>query len=350
VTTATALPFKTHTIEQAAILLRALTEKPDRHTGRYHSVHLWGSPGLGKTAIVNQLGMSTSRPVIEFHAGLRDTVDLRGIPVSDLLTNTTRWLVPSELPNEERDGPEGYFFCDEVNQSSQQMQAVLGGLFHEGKIGDWRLPRRWRVIAAGNHISDRAAAVRMPTHLENRFAHIFVVRDVPAWAKWATANDVPPEAVAFARFRPALFDQVPRPEEHAFLTFRSFTKAAEFVDADEAIRQDLFGSHIGRDNASEFEGFLRLYRSLGSLDDIIRDPMNAKVPTEASERYAVCTGLARLATRKTWPNIMKYAERLSGEPRRLLIHDATVRDPKLKETAAYSKWAVEDQAMVLQSS
>jgi len=341
--------YKEHTIEQAAVLLRSITEEPDPITGKYDAVHLWGSPGLGKSSIVHQLGAATGRKVIEFHAALRDTVDLRGIPVSDPLTNTTRWLVPSELPQAERDGEEGYFFCDELNQSSQQMQAVLGGLILEGKVGDYRLPGKWRVVAAGNHVADRAAAQRMPTHLANRFSHIYVVRDVPAWARWAVANDVAPEAVAFARFRPTLFDQVPKADEHAFLTFRSFTKAAKYVSAPREVRQDLFGTHIGRDNAGEFEGFIRLYQSLGSLDDIIRDPANATVPTDPSERYAVCTGLARLATRKNWSKIIEYAERLTGEPRRLLIHDATIRDPKLKETAAYSKWAVADQGAVLQS-
>jgi hypothetical protein len=133
------------------------------------------------------------------------------------------------------------------------------------------------------------------------------------------------------------------------LTFRSFTKAAKYVNAPTDVREDLFGSHIGRDNATEFDGFIGLYRSLGSLDDIISDPKGAKVPTEPSERYAVCTGLARLATRKNWSAIMTYAERLAGEPRRLLIHDATIRDPSLKETSAYSKWVVQDQGVILQS-
>ena len=107
--------------------------------------------------------------------------------------------------------------------------------------------------------------------------------------------------------------------------------------------------HVGNDVAGELNGFIELYQSLGSLDDIVADPANAKVPTEPSQLYAVCTGLARLATRKNWSQIVTYAERLRGEHQVLLVHDAVMRDPKLKETSAYSKWAVANQGALMQS-
>lgn len=84
-------------VPNAARLMRLLTDAGN-------SVFLWGKPGIGKTDIVHQMGAATGRKVIEFHAGLREPVDLRGIPVADLQSATTRWLVPSELPQAERLG------------------------------------------------------------------------------------------------------------------------------------------------------------------------------------------------------------------------------------------------------
>jgi MoxR-like ATPase len=315
-------------IAQAARLMEALTDGGD-------SVFLWGKPGIGKTDAANALGVKKGRPVIEFHAALREPVDLRGIPVADLATSTTRWLVPDELPRADRDGPEGYLFCDEYNQSSPQMQAALAGLVLYGKVGDYRLPPGWRVIAAGNRVSDRAAAQRMPTQMRNRFAHLYVTPDVDAWATWATANNVAPEMVAFIRFRRELLHRM--------------TKAAKYVHAPADMRLRLFASQIGDDVAAELDGFIKLYRSLGTLEDIVANPETAKLPKEASERYAVCTGLGRLATRKNFAAIMKYAVRLDREPQMLLVHDATVRDEKLKETAAYSNWAIENADLIMQS-
>jgi len=314
------------------------------------AVHLWGKPGLGKSQLVHQIGAALNYKVIEYRANLREPVDVRGIPVADPVTNVTRWLVPDELPRVDRDGEFGILFLDEMNTASAQMQAALFQLVLERKLGDYVLPDGWVIIAAGNSVSDRAAAQRMPTALRNRFAHIYIVADVGAWAKWATKNGVAPEFVAFARFRPVLFDKgLPVGDENAFLTFRSFTHASEFIDEDPEIRVDLFASLVGDDVATEIDGFIRLYQSLGSLEDIIANPETAKLPTPGAEKYAVATGLARLATRKNFPAIMTYADRLDGEGQMVLVHDATMRDAKLKETAAYSKWAVNNQSVILQS-
>jgi dynein-related subfamily AAA family protein len=331
------------TIAQAAEMLEVLTDAGD-------PVMIWGAPGLGKSAIVFQLGAKRGRKVIEYRANLREPVDVRGIPVPDIKAGVTRWLVPDELPRVERDGAEGYLFLDEINTASPQMMAVLFGLVLDRRVGDYVLPDGWQIIAAGNRVSDRAAAQRMPTALRNRFAHLFVAPDVNAWCTWATANDVAPEMVAFIRLRRELIHRMPRGDENAFPTPRSLTKAAKFVGIDGvALRQKLFASHIGADVAGELNGFIELYQSLGSLDDIVANPETAKVPTEASQLYAVCTGLGRLATRKNFTQIMKYCERLDRERQMLLVHDATVREPKLKETAAYSSWAVKHQDLILQS-
>lgn len=341
------IPFSENVTE---VTIAAAAEQMFDHTEEGDSVFLWGKPGIGKSDIVHQMGAQTGRKVIEFHAALREPVDLRGIPVADALTSTTRWLTPSELPQVERDGERGYFFCDEFNQASPQMQSVMAGLILYGVVGDYHLPKGWRVVAAGNRVSDRAAAQRMPTHMRGRFAHINVMPDVNAWAKWATANGVAPEMVAFIRLRRELMHRMPRGDENAFPTPRSLTKAAKYVKYSDDKRLRRVASLVGDDVAAEFEGFLRLYRSLGTLDEIVRDPMGAKVPTQnqASERYAVATGLARLADRSNFANVMKYAQRLGGEHEMLLVHDAAIVTPSLKETAAYSKWAIKNSDTLMQ--
>jgi hypothetical protein len=331
------------TIAKAAILIELLTDAGD-------TPFIWGLPGLGKSDIVHQLGGKKGWPVIEFHAALRETVDLRGIPIADLKTGKTRWLPPDELPNEERDGPNGYLFLDEFNQASPQMQAALGGLILYGTIGEYKLPKGWRIIAAGNRMSDKASAQRMPTQVRNRFQHVYVTPDVDAWVNWANANNVAPEVVAFVRLRRELIHMMPRGDENAFPSPRSLTKAAKHVHAPQEHRLRLFASHIGDGPAAELDGFIELYRSIGALDDIVNDPDNANIPTEASLRFAVCTGLGRIATRKNLNNIIRYAKRLPREFEVLVVADSTVRDPSLKNTPAYGKWACDNQDLTIQAA
>jgi hypothetical protein len=230
------------------------------------------------------------------------------------------------------------------------MMAVAMGLVLERKVGDYVLPAGWKIIAAGNRVTDRAAARRMPTALRNRFAHIYVRPDVDAWCKWANANDVAPEVVAFVRLRrDDILHIMPKGDENAFPTPRSITKAAKYVTAPKGARLRLFAALVGDGVAAELDGFIELYRSLGSLDDIVRDPAGARLPSEPSTRFAVCTGLARLATRKTLPAIIQYAERLPRESQILVVTDATERDASLKNTTVYGAWAVKNQDILLQA-
>jgi hypothetical protein len=136
---------------------------------------------------------------------------------------------------------------------------------------------------------------------------------------------------------------MPQGDENAYPTPRSLTRAADFVDAPEDVRRDLMAGEVGDDVAGEIDGFIRLYDSLGSLEDIVLHPDTAAIPTEPSQRFAVCTGLARMADRSNFAKIMTYANRLDGEGSILLIHDAVTRNEKLKETSAYSAWAVKHQ-------
>ena len=329
------------TIAQAIDLLNLLIDGRD-------PVMLWGAPGIGKSEATHQIGAARGWKVIEYRANLREPVDVRGIPVPDLASGTTRWLIPDELPRVERDGEHGILFLDEINTASPQMMSVLFGLVLDRRVGEYVLPDGWAIVAAGNRVSDRAAAQRMPTALRNRFAHVFITPDVDAWATWANRTGVAPEVVAFVRLRRELIHMMPQGDENAFPTPRSLTKAAKYVNAPRDVRLRLFASHVGDGVAAELDGFIELYRNLGSLEDIIADPQGAPLPTEASARYAVCTGLGRLATRKTLPAIIEYANRLPRESQILVVHDATTRDAKLRETAAYGQWAVKNQDVILQ--
>ena len=332
------------TIAEAVELLEILTDGGDE-------VMLWGTYGIGKSSIVKQLAKRRDVPLIDFRTNIREPVDMRGIPVADLEKNTTRWLPPNELPRVERDGPKGYFFADEIN-TNQQMMPVMMQLVLDHQVGDYHFPHEdgWRIIAAGNHISDRAAAVKMPTALRNRFAHIYIVPDVKAWRKWAIESGLPAELVAFIAFRPELLHVPPQGDEGSFPTPRSWEKAGKYVDAPRHLRAQLFAAHVGKAAASEFDAFLDLYRSIGSLDGIIADPDGAPVPTDPSVRYATCVGLARSATRQNLANIVKFTRRLSREFEVLTVMDATTRDPKLKDTSAYGRWAVDNADITAQAA
>ena len=123
-----------------------------RYIEKRRSTMLWGAPGIGKSAIVYQLAAELTWKVIDFRANIREPVDVRGIPVADLKSGTTRWLSPDELPQVARDGECGILFIDEINTASPQMMAVLMQLILERRCGEYTLPEGWVIVAAGNRV------------------------------------------------------------------------------------------------------------------------------------------------------------------------------------------------------
>lgn len=329
------------TIDDAVTLLNLLLAKGD-------AVMLWGDTGIGKSSIVYQVGNDNNEKVIDFRTNIREPVDMRGIPVPDLQSGVTRWLPPAELPRVERDGETGIFFMDEINTNAAMMPVCMQ-LVLERRVGEYEFPKKWKIVAAGNRVSDRAAAQKMPSALRNRFAHITIIPDVDAWCSWAILNAVAPEMVAFIRLRRE-FIHKRIGDENAFPSPRSLEKAAQYVDAPKRLRTYLFASHIGYAAASEFDAFLDVYRAVGTLDDIAKNPDTAELPTDASLRWAVCTALGQIATRQNFANIIRYAKRVGGDYEILIVNDATLRDETLKKTPAYGKWAVENQNLIVQAA
>ena len=88
-------------------------------------------------------------------------------------------------------------------------QAGCYQLVLDRKLGEYRLPDGWVVIAAGNPASERGVHFSMPRPLRNRFVHLDLEPDFMDWCKWAVKSGIRPEIIAFLRFKPALLHEPP---------------------------------------------------------------------------------------------------------------------------------------------
>jgi hypothetical protein len=311
---------------------------------------MMGPPGIGKSAIARQIADERGWKIIDFRASTRDPVALMGLP--DLSQDTTKWKVPDEFPQVKRDGKEGILFLDELNAAPPSMQAAMFGLVLDRKVGDYTLPPGWRVVAAGNHQSHRAAAQRMPTALANRFAHIAVDADTSGGhdnvhVEYFNSIGVDPLLIAFLRFRPALIHKMPTNDELAFPTPRSWEQAAKYVHKPSSRRLGLISGVVGDGAAAELEGFIRIYQKLPSLDLVLNDPKGAPVPDDPAARFAISAGLARKVDDKSFENGMTYMRRLPREFEIMFTVDAVRRDTKLSHTATFTNFAVRNQDVTL---
>lgn len=311
---------------------------------------MWGPPGIGKSAIAVQIKTERNWGLIDFRASTRDSVALMGLP--DISGETTRWKVPDEFPQVERDGAEGILFLDELNAAPPSMMAAMFGLVLDRKVGDYKLPPGWRVVAAGNRQADRAAAQRMPTALANRFAHIDVDADTSAGhdnvhVEHFNSIGIDPQLIAFLRFRPALIHIMPKNDERAFPTPRAWEQAAKYLGKPSSRRLSLVSGVVGDGAAAELEGFLRVYQNLPSLDLVLANPNTVPVPEDPAARFAISAGLARKVDPRTFDNGMAFIQRLPREFEIMFAVDAVRRDSGLSHTQAFTNWAVRNQDVTL---
>lgn len=317
-------------------------------------LHIWGACGVGKSQIVFQVAEDLDLDFLDIRAVQLDPVDLRGLP--RIASDQTEWVPPKFLPTSGK----GILFLDELTSAPQMTQAGCYELVVlDRKLGEYVLPDGWTVIAAGNAASERGVHFSMPRPLRNRFVHLTLEPDVQEWCQWAVRAKVRPEIIAFLRFKPALLhDADTTSDANAWPTPRSWEMASNvlggfsnrqsqgLLSGASEIEVQLLEGTIGPAASIEFVAFLRLFRQLPSIQEILLNPETAPLPTEPSAQIAVATALGRAMTDQSIAKGAKYLDRMATEMRVLAMRDAAARDRAITHTPEFVRFGVEHAEVI----
>lgn len=305
---------------------------------------LWGSPGIGKSAIVRQAAAAAGLQVTDIRAVLLDPVDLRGVPT--VADGRAEWATPAFLPRNGR----GVLFLDELNAAPPLVQAACYQLVLDRGLGEYRLPDGWTVCAAGNLDTDRAVTSRMGTALASRFLHLNLDIHLDDWSRWAFDNEIRTEIIAFLRFRPGLLHSFdPKSSEKSFPCPRTWEFTSRILSQSPArdIEFDLIRGTVGEGAAAEFTGFLRIFRDLPNPDAILLNPDQADVPTDPATLYALCGALARKASENTADRLFSYFRRLPAEFGVMAVRDSVNHAAEVVNTRAFIEWSADNSEILI---
>lgn len=146
----------------------------------FPSVMLWGAPGVGKSQAVRQIAGEIETKtgkrvaVTDVRLLLFNPIDLRGIPTANADKTLAVWLKPQIFQMDDSDEVVNILFLDEISAAPQSVQAAAYQITLDRVVGEHKLPENCIVIAAGNRITDRSVAFKMPKALANRLMHIEV--------------------------------------------------------------------------------------------------------------------------------------------------------------------------------
>lgn len=321
------------------------------------SVMLWGAPGVGKSQGVRQMAARIEEAtgktvkVTDVRLLLFNPIDLRGIPVANEDRTLAVWLRPQIFDMDPSDGVINILFLDEISAAPQSVQAAAYQITLDRTVGEHRLPANCIVIAAGNRVTDKSVAYRMPKALANRLMHLEVSTDLDSWRAWAVSHGINEKVTGFLSFKPdklMAFDA--SADDLAFATPRTWEMVSDLlnnVSGDMDGMFTLIAGIVGSGTAAELRSWSRIYDKLPSVEGIFAGTEHS-VPRGVDALYALVSSMAKYASEHrddmdAIANSIAYAEQLPADYSVVLMQDYMNMEEgytdRLMGLPGFMKWA-----------
>lgn len=335
-----------------------------------------GSPGIGKSAMVAELADKYNLKLIDFRLSQADPTDLNGFPFPNEQTGRASYI-PMDIfpiegdelpfngrmeddpanPGQQRlvqatnaktgvTEPERYagwlLFLDEFNSASLAVQKATYKLTLDHMVGQHKLHPRVMKICAGNLDTDNAITSKLSTAMQSRLIHLNLITDSNEWLNWAATNGVDYRITSFIHYKPELLNAF-KPD-HTDVTFpcqRTWEFVHNFLTNIPTLdhqHMNLISGAIGQGAAMEFIGFTKVFNDLPTIDEILKTPSSAKIPTSPDCQYAVTGLLSNNANGQNIKSLMTYINRIPKEFVVITLKDAIRRTPELMQNEEITKW------------
>lgn len=314
-----------------------------------HPVWIWGPPGIGKSSIVKQTAAELDLELIDVRSVTLMSVDVRGIPT--VQDGITTWNPPEFLP---RTGS-GILFLDELGQAETSVQKAWLQLTLDRCVGNYKLPKGWKIVAASNRVTDNAGVRKILEPLRGRFIHLNLETDTEDWLWWAAKNNLLHQVRYFIAFRPSLLSEnKPSPVENSGWpaprawhilsdTLQLFGEEWPEMVADRRLAE-LVSGIVGEGASTEFSEFVRIGQQLPSAQEILKQAATFPIPTS---KHSLCWALigsvvdyvSHNESKKLIEQAFILADRLPKEFSILMVKDLHAACKQIAGHPSFVSWA-----------
>ncbi len=303
-------------------------------------VFIHGSPGIGKSYIVADIAEKNNLELVDVRLSQMDPVDLRGVP--SIKGDQTVWMPPVFFPKDP--DSKGILFLDELNSAPPSVQAAIYQLVLNRKMGEYELPKEWRILCAGNRVSDRGVVFRLPTPLANRMVHLHVQARLEDFKLFAIKAKLHAFVIGFLSFRPDLLSTDPVVEDDAnpaFATPRSYHMLSNILKKSSdifKITPIIYGT-IGYSAGIEFTSYVKVYEELPDIAAIYEGHY-PEIKNQPALLYALVSALVEYFDGSDLhkEHLFAFSETLPTEFGVMLIKDVIVKDESLATYSAFDAW------------
>jgi hypothetical protein len=168
---------------------------------------LWGRHGMGKSALVHQVGKELGYKVIVLTLSQKEAVDVAGMLYTyhdpDLNMSITASHPPQFLAEAVKNG-KCIIFLDEFNMGRREVLNAAFEIVLDRRLNNLHFKDDVFVLCAGNPDDERYDVTPLSESLRDRLMHIKLEHDIPSWLLWAEAEgNVHSDVVNFIRSQPS---------------------------------------------------------------------------------------------------------------------------------------------------
>lgn len=241
---------------------------------RQRPVLLIGPPGIGKTAIMEQIARECSLGLVSYTMTHHTRQSAIGLPVLrqrefqgksyTVTAYTMSEIIASVYEQiEQRGCQKGILFLDEINCVSETLMPAMLQFLQYKTFGSHHLPEGWVIVAAGNPSSYNRSVREFDTVTLDRVKRMEVEPDLEVWKRYALVRGLHPAVLSFLELRPECF-YVMEAGRKGFVTGRGWEDLSEMLLTLEGlgleIEDILFEQYLQEEEtARAFAFYYRLY-------------------------------------------------------------------------------------------
>lgn len=315
--------------------------------------YITSSPGMGKSSIVKQIADDYGMILIDHRLSTSAPEDLSGLPRFREDGRAEFSPFADLFPLEGDPIPEGangwLLLLDEFPSASKSVQAAAYKLILDRMTGQKKLHPNVAIVCAGNLQSDRAIVNPIGTALQSRMVHINMQVSFDEWLDDVAIPQKWDERIIayLSANQPHLMDFDPNHENSTFCcprTWEFVNKILKTGDKGQIPAEDtvLLGGTITTGIATSFVQFTAVYKELVSLQEIMKNPEEARLPNKPDLCWATVTSLSTQIDMSNYVEIFKYVRRLQQTTFRILFYRSIMKTcPDLASTDEWRQASVE---------
>ena len=264
-------------------------------------VFLMGPPGIGKTAIMEQIASELGVGLVSYSMTHHTRQSALGLPFivhktyGDMECDVSEYTMSEIIAAvydliEDTGMQEGILFLDEINCVSETLAPVMLQFLQYKTFGRHRVPEGWIVVTAGNPSEYNDSVREFDVATWDRLKRIDVEPDFDVWKEYAYEKGIHPAVLTYLEIKKGNFYRIESTVDgKSFVTARGwddlsrmmlmYEKRGRTVD-EKLVGQYLQNKKIAKDFALYYDLFNK-YRSDYQVDSILAGKASAEIKERA---------------------------------------------------------------------